>query len=240
MSFRKRPSGAALVEALRERTGYAFRDQDRLERALTHASARRGTGSDYERLEFLGDRVLGLVVSDMLFHAFPGAPEGELALRLNALVSGEACAEVAEEIGLADFIRAEAGLRSAKGRKGRSTRADVMEALIAAIYLDGGLEAVRPFVLRYWEPRSRAAAQAVRDAKTELQEWAHQSVGTTPVYALKGREGPDHEPLFTVTVTVGDLPPATGSGRAKREAEQAAAGALLVREGVWNEPEPVS
>ncbi len=238
MTARKRFSGPALVDALRERTGYAFNDLERLERALTHSSARRGSGADYERLEFLGDRVLGLVVADLLFHAFPGAPEGELALRLNALVSGEACAEVAEEIGLADFIRAESGLKSASGRKGRSTRADVMEALIAAIYLDGGLDAVRPFILRYWEPRSRKAQGAERDAKTALQEWAHQAAGTTPAYQLDGREGPDHEPLFTVSVRVGDLAPARGSGRAKREAEQAAAAAMLVREGVWEKTEP--
>ena len=237
MTARKRFSGAALVETLRERTGHTFNDLERLERALTHSSARRRTGSDYERLEFLGDRVLGLVVADLLFHAFPGAPEGELALRLNALVSGEACAEVAEEIGLADFIRAESGLRSVSGRKGRGTRADVMEALIAAIYLDGGLDAARSFILRYWEPRSRKAQGAARDAKTALQEWAHQAAGVTPTYQLEGREGPDHEPLFTISVRVGDLAPVQGRGRAKREAEQAAATAMLEREGVWEKTE---
>lgn len=229
----KRLSGAALADALRERTGHAFRDVSRLERALTHSSARRGTGSDYERLEFLGDRVLGLVVADLLFHAFPGAPEGELALRLNALVSGQACAEVADEIGLSDFIRADSGLRSLKGPKGRSTRADVMESLIAAIYLDGGLEAARPFILKYWEPRSRLSAGAGRDAKTALQEWAHQAAAATPLYRVDGRQGPDHDPLFTVVVEVPGLAPETGAGRSKREAEQAAAAALLQREGVW-------
>lgn len=230
----KRLAGAALANALRERIGYEFRDGSRLERALTHSSARRGTGSDYERLEFLGDRVLGLVVADLLFHSFPGAPEGELALRLNALVSGQACAEVADEIGLSDFIRADSGLRSLKGPKGRSTRADVMESLIAAIYLDGGIEAARPFILRYWEPRSRLSGGAGRDAKTALQEWAHQAVAATPAYRIEAREGPDHDPVFTVTVVVGQLAPETGSGRSKREAEQAAATALLVREGVWS------
>jgi ribonuclease-3 len=229
----KRQTGAALADALRERIGYGFSDVERMERALTHSSARRQTGSDYERLEFLGDRVLGLVVADLLFNAFPGATEGELALRLNAMVSGQACAEVADEIGLSDFIRADSGLKSLKGPKGRSTRADVMEALIAAIYLDGGLDAARPFILKYWEPRSRMAGGAGRDAKTALQEWAHQAAAATPAYTVEGREGPDHDPLFTVSVAVGALAPATGAGRSKREAEQAAAAAMLKREGVW-------
>ncbi len=144
----KRLNGQALADAVQERIGYAFRDHARLERALTHSSARRQTGSDYERLEFLGDRVLGLVVADMLFHAFPGAPEGELAVRLNALVSGAACADVAEEIGLSDLIRADSGLKSLTGQNGRSTRGDVMEALLAAVYLEGGLEAARPLILK--------------------------------------------------------------------------------------------
>ena len=232
----KRLTGEALADAVRDRIGYAFRDHGRLERALPHSSARRQTGSDYERLEFLGDRVLGLVVADMLFHAFPGAPEGELAVRLNALVSGAACADVAEEIGLADLIRADSGLKSLTGPKGRSTRADGLEALLAAVYLEGGLEAVRPLILKYWEPRSRESRGATRDPKTELQEWAHQSAGTAPVYTIAGREGPDHEPIFTVSVVVGDLEPTVGSGRSKREAEQAGAAAMLAREGVWSKP----
>jgi ribonuclease-3 len=227
----------ALAEAVREKTGYAFRDLERLERALTHASARSQAGADYERLEFLGDRVLGLVVAEMLFKAFPAAPEGELAVRLNALVSGATCAEVADEIGLTALIRADSGLRSLGGPKGRSTRADVMEALLAAIYLEGGLEAARPVIEKHWGPRSRRAHGAKRDPKTALQEWAHQTAGAVPTYAVAGREGPDHDPVFTVSVTVGNLQPTLGKGRSKREAEQSGATALLVREGVWPQPE---
>jgi ribonuclease-3 len=233
----RKPTGQALAEKVRERTGHAFVDIERLERALTHSSARRHAGSDYERLEFLGDRVLGLVVAEMLFKAFPRAPEGELAVRLNALVSGATCADVAEEIGLSDLIRADSGLKTLSGTAGRSTRADAMEALLAAIYLDGGLEAARPLIERHWGPRSRQAQGAQRDPKTEMQEWAHQSVAAAPVYVIAGREGPDHEPVFTVTVTVGALEPTIGRGRSKREAEQAGAAAMLQREGVWPKPE---
>ena len=223
----------ALVEALKERTGHAFRDTERLQRALTHASARGGgCGADYERFEFLGDRVLGLTVAEMLFSAFPNAPEGELSVRLNALVNAETLAEIAEEIGLPDLIRAGSEIRTLSGRKRVNLRADALEALIAAIYLEGGLEAARSFVRRYWEPRSQSSGAARRDAKTALQEWAHQH-GATPAYTMENREGPDHDPVFTISVTVGNLSPGTGRGRSKREAEQAAAAAVLRREGVW-------
>lgn len=231
----KRLTADALAEALNERTGHAFADRQRLQRALTHASARSShAGVDYERFEFLGDRVLGLVVADMLLGAFPDAAEGELSLRLNALVNAEALSEIAEEIGLPQLIRAGSDVRGLDGRKRVNLRADALESLIAVLYLDGGLEAARAFIHRYWQPRSQAIGAARRDAKTELQEWAHQAAaGATPAYRIDGREGPDHDPLFTVSVKVGAFAPATGSGRSKREAEQAAAAALLVREGVW-------
>lgn len=229
----KKLTGEALAIALKEPTGHLFRDLDRLRRALTHASARSSTGSDYERLEFLGDRVLGLVIADLVFNAFPQASEGELSLRLNALVNAEALAEISDEIGLPQLIHAGSEIRSMEGRKRINMRADAMESLIAALYLEGGLETARRFILRYWEPRSKAVG-ARRDPKTELQEWAHQAAGTIPVYALESREGPDHDPLFTMSVRVGDFQPATGIGRSKREAEQAAAMAVLLREGVWN------
>lgn len=217
--------------------GHHFSNPQLLAEALAHRSSGGPFPVGYERLEFLGDRVLGLVVAEMLFKAFPGAPEGELAVRLNALVSGATCADVAEEIGLADLIRADTGLKTLTGPNGRSTRADAMEALLAAIYLEGGLEAARPLIERHWGPRSRLAQGAKRDPKTELQEWAHQSVAATPVYSIAGREGPDHEPVFTVTVSVGALEPTIGRGRSKREAEQAGAAAMLQREGVWPNPE---
>jgi ribonuclease-3 len=226
-------SGRELAQALETRIGYAFRDESRLRRALTHASARGGRGADYQRLEFLGDRVLGLVIAEMLFHEYEAADEGELSLRLNALVNAEALAEVAEQLSLMDLVRAGSDIKTLSGRKRVNLRADVMEALIAALYLDGGFEVARDFVLRYWRPRSKEAGAARRDPKTELQEWAHQVSGTAPAYLVERREGPDHDPVFTVSASVDGYPPAEGSGRSKREAEQAAATAMLLREKVW-------
>ncbi|QPC87273.1 ribonuclease III [Mesorhizobium sp. NBSH29] len=226
-------TGEALAVELKSVTGHLFRDHARLRRALTHASARGSTGSDYERLEFLGDRVLGLVIADLLFNAYPDAAEGELSLRLNALVNAETLAEIAEEIGLPNLIHAGGEIRSMEGRKRVNLRADALESLIAALYLEGGIEAAQNFILRYWEPRSKALREARRDAKTALQEWGHQAAAATPIYAMESREGPDHDPVFTISVTIGEFEPGRGVGRSKREAEQAAATALLLREGVW-------
>ena len=218
-------------------TGHAFADAALLRRALTHASA--GEGKDYQRLEFLGDRVLGLVVAQMVFEANPGAPEGELSLRLNALVNAETLAEIADEIGLSRLIVAGSELRTLTGRNRVNLRADVMEALIAAVYLEGGLEAARRFISRYWEGRSKAPTAARRDAKTELQEWAHQVAKASPSYVIESREGPDHDPVFEVSVRISGVRPETAKGRSKREAEQAAATALLLREGIWTAEAPV-
>jgi len=223
-----------LARTLEERIGYAFRDEKRLQRALTHASARGGRGADYQRLEFLGDRVLGLVIAEMLFQEYDAADEGELSLRLNALVNAETLAEIAEQIGLMDLVRAGGDIKTLSGRKRVNLRADVMEALIAALYLDGGFEVARQFVLKYWQPRSKEEGAARRDPKTELQEWAHQVSGAAPIYAIESREGPDHDPVFTVSASVNGYAPVEGSGHSKREAEQAAATILLLREKVWH------
>ncbi|YBV98051.1 ribonuclease III [Phyllobacteriaceae bacterium JZ32] len=227
-----------IAQFLEEKTGHKFKDPARLERALTHSSARQKAGTNYERLEFLGDRVLGLVVAEMLFAAFPNADEGELSVRLNALVNAETCAAVADEIGLHVVIRTGADIKVLMTDKRLlNVRADVIEALIATIYLEGGLDAVRPFIRRYWEPRSRVTGAGRRDAKTELQEWAHQQGGVQPAYAVKERTGPDHDPQFTVEVKVSGFAAAVGTGRSKRLAEQNAAAEILYREGVWKRPE---
>ncbi len=225
---RARPQRDEVAAAIRGITGVEIGDAALLSAALTHASARRGGDPDYQRLEFLGDRVLGLVVAEMLYEDHPEASEGELSLRLNALVNAETLAEIADETGVSGLIRASGGVRS--GRKQVNLRADVMEALIAVVHLEHGLDAARAFIRRHWEGRAEAPAAARRDAKTALQEWAHQAHQASPVYAIDAREGPDHEPLFTVSVTVGAVEPARGTGRSKREAEQAAAAAMLERE----------
>lgn len=213
--------------------GYVFVDPDRLDKALTHSSARPAKGGDYERLEFLGDRVLGLCVAEHLFKEFRAATEGELSVRLNQLVSAETCAAVADEIELHRFIRTGADVKKLTGKNMLNVRADVVESLIAAIYLDAGLEAARTFVLRFWAERAAGEDAGRRDAKTELQEWAHAKFAATPVYRIADRSGPDHDPRFTVTVEVGNLAPETGVDRSKRAAEQVAATRLLEREGVW-------
>lgn len=218
------------VTALAERAGHAFADTTHLAAALTHSSARAETGADYERLEFLGDRVLGLLAAELLVTRQPSADQGELALRYNALVNAETLASIADELGLAEFIRTGSEISVASAKKLTNLRADIVEALIAAIYLDGGLEPARRFVERYWGKRADADVNARRDPKTALQEWAHRAVGATPTYEIVGRDGPDHAPLFRVRVNVGVLAPMEGEGRSRRTAEQAAAAALLDRE----------
>ncbi|KRD56722.1 ribonuclease III [Ensifer sp. Root278] len=213
--------------------GYQFAEKERLDRALTHSSARSAKGSNYQRLEFLGDRVLGLCVAELLFQTFRDANEGELSVRLNQLVRAESCAMVADDLELHQFIRTGSDVKKITGKAMMNVRADVVESLIAAIYLDGGLEAARGFVLRHWKDRAVRADGARRDAKTELQEWAHAKFGIAPTYRTDDRSGPDHDPRFTVTVEIAGVAPETGIDRSKRGAEQVAAMKLLEREGVW-------
>lgn len=228
------------AEELERRIGVAIGDKGRLERALTHSSLRGGghtgnAGASYERLEFLGDRVLGLVIAEKLFEMFPKASEGEMSLRLNTLVSADACAEIADEIGLAEFIRHGGDVKKVKGEKTRNIRADVVESLIAAIYLGNGLADARDFIHRFWGERLGNAATARRDAKTALQEWVHTRTTTVPRYEEVSRSGPDHDPIFVVRVSIEELAPAEGTGRSKRLAEQEAATAILLREGIWKD-----
>jgi ribonuclease-3 len=177
--------------------------------------------------------VLGLCVAEMLFRTFGAAAEGELSVRLNQLVSADTCAEVADELGLHLFIRTGADVKKLTGKRMMNVRADVVESLIAAIYLDAGLETARRFILKYWEKRAVRADGARRDAKTELQEWSHAKFGVTPNYRVEERSGPDHDPRFTVTVEVAGVKPETGVERSKRAAEQVAATKMLEREGIW-------
>lgn len=228
----KRPTGQALIDVLTEQTGHRFADLLLVQVALTHSSA-PGAKFNNERLEFLGDRVLGLVVTELLYKLYPDSPQGELAVRLSQLASGDTCAAVGLEIGLDGLVRTDAGLRSSRGQKTKNLIADAVEALIAAIYLDGGMEAARRFVLSQWEKRAEALSRVPRDAKTELQEWAVRIDGARPVYAIDKREGPDHDPVFTVSVSVAGFELAQAEGRSKQAAERAAATAFLLREGIW-------
>lgn len=225
------------VARLVELTGHNFQDLARLDRALTHSSARNRTGMDYERLEFLGDRVLGLCVAEMLFSNYQDADEGELSVRLNGLVNANTLADVADELSLHDFIRAGADVVELRAERQKNLRADVVESLIATIYLEGGLEAARSFIHKYWAKRATDAMAARRDPKTELQEWCHRVHQTNPHYSVISRDGPDHEPVFTVKVVIGTELAAVADGASKRLAEQAAAKLLLEVEGVWAQEE---
>lgn len=221
------------IDRLEDALGHSFANPDLLARALTHASAVNGREQQtYQRLEFLGDRVLGLVVADILVERFPEAPEGELSRRLARLVSRETCTEVAEEMDLARYLRI-GGTQKGSPRATPSVLSDVCEAVIAAIYRDGGLAAARALIERYWGPRIEGMRGPLRDAKTELQEWAHRLGFETPVYAETQRSGPDHAPSFEIEVSVGNVAPERGTGGSKREAEQEAAANVLRREGVW-------
>jgi ribonuclease III len=218
---------------LEKRIGHKFSDSALLNHALTHASAALAEGSaGYERLEFLGDRVLGLVIADALYQRFPSEPEGDLAMRLNAMVRAETCAEVAVALDLGSAIRLSKGEDRAGVRTRAGVLSDVMESVIGALYLDGGLGVARHFVETHWGPRLDAMGAPPRDAKTELQEWAQSKQMGLPAYRAVGRSGPDHAPLFEIEVSVAGVEPATGTGSSKRAAEQSAATAMLQREGI--------
>lgn len=213
---------------LQDAVGWRFENIELLERALTHASAATRARPDNERLEFLGDRVLGLLTAEALCERRPNADEGELAPRFNALVRKETCADVAEAIDLGPLLRLSKSEASTGGRRKQAVLGDAVEALIAAIYLDGGIDAARRSYLKLWGPRlDDQPATAPIDAKTALQEWAQARGEPVPRYALVDRSGPDHAPVFTVSVAIADGRSATAEGPSKRAAEQSAAGALL-------------
>jgi ribonuclease-3 len=229
---RRRRAASAEFE---QRIGYRFNDPALLEQALTHISAlggARNRGASYQRLEFLGDHVLGLVISDMLFRAFARADEGEMSRRLADLVRKEACAEVAHSIDLGSAIRLGASEANAGGRGRAAILADVCEALIGAVFVDGGYPAAAALIERLWSARMHAPVRPLRDAKTVLQEWAQARGLSTPAYREIERTGPDHNPEFRVSVELAHLVPAEGFGRSKRAAEQAAATAMLIQAGI--------
>ena len=221
----------ALLDALERRSDYQFKDRGLLKTALTHASAvgdaRVAPGDTYQRLEFLGDRVLGLVVASMLLEAFPLATEGELSSRLADLVRKETCAEVAVALDIGGAVVFGGSRAQHRSLLTVNVLGDVCEALIAAVYLDGGFEAARGFVERQWRERMFEAPAGGRNAKSALQEWAQGRGLALPAYRQIGREGSEHEPVFLVEVKVGSLPPAKGRGQTKREAESAAASLML-------------
>jgi ribonuclease-3 len=220
---------------LEARLGHRFSDPDLLTLALSHASI--GSVSN-ERLEFLGDRVLGLIVAEWLHAEYPEESEGGLAVRLNALVRREACAKIAAEVGFAPYLIMAPSESVSGGRNKSAILAGACEAVIAALYLDGGLEVARTFVLRYWNTAFSTLAPELRDAKTALQEWAQSGAlkqKLQPVYVPTSRSGPDHAPMFTVEIRLAGYEPEAGHGTTKREAEQDAARHMLRRLDVWKE-----
>ena len=232
---RGKVSAKAAAAAIEARIGHKFADPALLTTAFTHVSAlkaARNRGDSYQRLEFLGDHVLGLIVSDMLYRAFPNADEGELSKRLADLVRKESCADVAKSLGLLDDIKLGAVGAGAGARLRKSVLGDICEAVIGAIYLDGGYTAAAQFVERNWLERMRKPRRPLRDAKTVLQEWAQGKGLPTPVYREVERTGPHHDPQFRVAVDLPGLAPAEGVGGSKRAAEKVAASVMIEREGV--------
>lgn len=217
------------IQAFQGHLGHQFARPELLLRALTHSSISSATRPDNQRLEFLGDRVLGLVMAEALLAADRAASEGQLAPRFNALVRRETCADVARELGLGDVLKLGRSEMMSGGRRKEALLADAMEAVIAAVYLDSGFEAARALVLRLWGGRIEAVEADSRDAKTALQEWAQARGQTPPAYVELERDGPDHAPVFTVEVRLASGEAAMAKAGSKRQAEQSAARSLLER-----------
>lgn len=232
---------AEAVAALRARLGHDFRDADLLERALTHPSVGEGSGRDAsgrpvhdnQRLEFLGDRVLGLLVAERLMADDADADEGRMSARLHGLVDKPACARVAEALGVGPALRLSPGESKQGGRRREGALGDAMEAILAAVFLDGGLDAARKVFAHAWGAEfARPVPSAILNPKSALQEWSLGRGLGLPTYRVVERTGSDHAPTFSVEAVVSTLPPLTAQGRSRQEAEKAAAVALLRREGV--------
>ncbi len=222
------------IKGLEAALGYRFKSRAMLDRALTHSSTRNdlARGEDNERLEFLGDRVLGLAVAELLLERDPKASEGALARRFNRLVRKETCARVARSLKLGQLLLLSSAENDSGGRDKDTILADAAEALLAAIFLEAGFLVARDVVRTLWAPLLEGMPETVADSKSMLQEWAQGQGLPLPRYVEIERKGPDHAPLFTTEVSIDGKKPAQGSGANKRAAEQAAAAAMLTREGV--------
>ena len=232
---------AEAVAALARNLGHDFRDPSLLDQALTHASVGEGAGRDArgrpfldnQRMEFLGDRVLGLLVADRLMRDLPAADEGEMSSRLHALVDKATCARIAEALGVGDAMRLSPGEAKQGGRRREGMLGDAMEAILAAVWLDGGMEAARSLFERVWAAELAAPpCKSLTNPKSALQEWALGQGKPLPTYRIVDRTGSDHAPTFTVEASVAGYPPLTAQGRSRQDAEKAAAIGLLQREGV--------
>ena len=224
------------VNSICHNLGYTFTNPDLLELALTHSSVHGGRRPfelvDYERLEFLGDRVLGLLVADLLMEAFPNEEEGSLAKRHAALVRRETLAQVALSVGVDTHMKL--GIFDENLRTNQTVLADVCEAIIGALYQDGGLNVARNFVTQNWNMMLRSAITPPKDSKTELQEWVQKKGHPLPIYREISRSGPDHNPEFVIEVTVQGQSSCCALGKSKREGQQNAA--QLMMEQIQKQP----
>ena len=215
---------ADVAAFVRDKLNHEPKDLRLFELALTHSSVGRDS---YERLEFLGDRVLGIVIANALYQRYPNEPEGNLSKRYNALVDRETCAENGREIGVPALIRLGKQAREDGASQSGNVVGDVVEALIGALYLDGGMEAAERFIRKLWEADLTTQRRAPQHPKSALQEWAAANNRRPPEYEIVDRSGPNHSPRFKVKVVIGKLADAIGEGTSKQEAETAAAAALL-------------
>lgn len=213
------------METLQQRIGYQFKDASLLEQALTHRSLARDHPHN-QRLEFLGDSVLGLMVAELLYSLYPDADEGDLSKRLVALVNGEQLTTIARELNLGGLLFMSSSEEEQRGRENSSNLEDACEALLGAVYLDGGIDAVRPLFAKFWKPLAETLTSAPKDAKTALQEWAQARALPLPEYTVLSAEGPAHAPDFVIAVSVNGKT-AQGRGANKRLAERLAAETLL-------------
>jgi ribonuclease-3 len=219
---------AGTVKQLEKQLNHTFKDKELLRHALTHSST--GEDQNYERLEFLGDRVLGLVIAQALYERFPDEAEGDLAKRLAALVQGELLAEIASQIELGQFIILSEAEAQAGGAQNENILSDVFEALIGALYIDGGLKKCEALINGLWEGRFTEMKTPPQHPKTRLQEWAQGKGLPLPSYKVIGQSGPDHAPVFEIQLTVKGYEPVSAEGYSRQEAEKQAAKAFFEQE----------